>query len=268
MMSWNGHWVLLFSPVTSAVSTKGTKISPYLHPAQKTGLSLYLQSHNLLAEPSHGSLYILPGPFAVKRKMRTHMRTLHYSNKQQVSLANCIISKQSLFTESSFLLTSQYQKQPREPYACQNSFSRCSGTTVKQPKCFKSSPTSALSARTASEMAVREVGPLQQAPTANASYPGATAQQKIPASCLKLLWKCTSVSEWAQVTYDIPNCSIHTECFLSTTKGLKATASRNAQPHTQQQQTVNSTARPLPHPAAAWNLKTCPAKLSPTHKHF
>lgn len=49
-------------------------------------------------------------------------------------------------------------------------------------------------------------------------------------------------------------------------KGIRATASRNAQTHTQQQQIVNSTARPFPHPAAAWNLKTCPAKLSPTHK--
>lgn len=49
------------------------------------------------------------------------------------------------------------------------------GTTLKQPKCFKSSPTPALSPRTALEMAVREVGLLQQAPTANASYRGATA---------------------------------------------------------------------------------------------
>lgn len=142
--------------------------------------------------------------------------------------------------------------------------------TLKQPKCLKSSPAPALSPRTASEMAGRETGPLQQAPTANASYPGATAQENIPAPHLKLLWKCTSVSGWAQVTYGIPNCGTHTKCFLSTTTGLKRIKGYSQQkcttPHSATTDSVNSTARPFPHPAAAWNLKTCPAKQSPTHK--
>lgn len=142
--------------------------------------------------------------------------------------------------------------------------------TLKQPKCFKSSPTPALSARVASEMAEREMGPLQEAPTANASYPGGTAQENTSAPCLKCPWKCTSVSGWVPVTYGITNGRTHTECSLSTTKGLKRIKGYSQQqctiPHSATTDSANSTARPFPHPAAAWNLKICPAKQSPTHK--
>lgn len=75
MASWNFHWALLFSQITSRGSFhRSTGMSLYSHPAQKTGLSLYLQSHNLLAAPSHGSLYTLPGPFAVENKKQNQCK--------------------------------------------------------------------------------------------------------------------------------------------------------------------------------------------------